>query len=133
MSNKIKSNVDGKEIEPLFDYVDITERDKLVIEEVIKLINERPGVPGNMIIEELKVKFGIIEIPMMKLENSIWYNLTKDEKIGFSMQGHRETTDKDGSKIRIPHISFSADLDELDMMVNRLAKKIESIPTSSDK
>ena len=41
-----------------------------------------------------------------------------------SMQGYRETSDKDGNKIRIPHIGFSADLDYLDEFINRLATKI---------
>ena len=49
------------------------------------------------------------------------------------MQGFRETIDKDGNKIRIPHIGFSADLDYLDEFVNNLTKKIESIPTAEDK
>ena len=133
MSGKIKSTVDGSDIEPLFDYGDITERDKSVVNEVISLIESRPGVPGEMLVSELKEKFKLVTIPMMKLEDSVWYQLTKDEKIGASMQGFRETTDKDGNKIRIPHIGFSADLDYLDEFVNNLTKKIESIPTAEDK
>ena len=133
MSGKIKSTVDGSDIEPLFDYGDITERDKSVVNEVISLIESRPGVPGEMLVSELKEKFKLVTIPMMKLEDSVWYQLTKDEKIGASMQGFRETTDKDGKKIRIPHIGFSADLDYLDEFVNNLTRKIESIPTAEDK
>tara|TARA_Y100001937_G_C7046964_1_gene297295 strand:- start:256 stop:657 length:402 start_codon:yes stop_codon:yes gene_type:complete len=133
MSGKIKSTVDGSDIEPLFDYGDITERDKSVVNEVISLIESRPGVPGEMLVSELKEKFKLVTIPMMKLEDSVWYQLTKDEKIGASMQGFRETIDKDGNKIRIPHIGFSADLDYLDEFVNNLTKKIESIPTAEDK
>jgi len=133
MSGKIKSTVDGKDIEPLFDYGDITERDKSVVQEVISLIQARPGVPGNMIAEELKAKFELVEIPMMKVEDSIWGQLTKDERIGQSMQGHRETIDEDGNKIRIPHLGFSADLDYLDDFINRLARKIEAISTTNDK
>ena len=133
MSGKIKSTVDGSDIEPLFDYGDITERDKSVVNEVISLIESRPGVPGEMLVAELKEKFKLVTIPMMKLEDSVWYQLTKDEKIGASMQGFRETIDKDGNKIRIPHIGFSADLDYLDEFVNNLTRKIESIPTAEDK
>tara|TARA_B100000902_G_scaffold301343_1_gene289095 strand:+ start:173 stop:574 length:402 start_codon:yes stop_codon:yes gene_type:complete len=133
MSGKIKSTVDGKDIEPLFDYGNITERDKSVVQEVISLIQARPGVPGNMIAEELKAKFELVEIPMMKVEDSIWGQLTKDEKLGFAMQGFRETNDENGNKIRIPHIGFSADLDYLDDFINRLARKIEAISTKNDK
>lgn len=123
----------GDDFESLFDYGDITDRDKDVVKEVISLIESRPGVPGNMIVAELKEKFEIVTVPMMKLEDSIWHQLTKDERIGFSMQGFRQTTDKDGNKIRIPHIGFSADLDYLDEFTNRLAKKIQSLPTTEDK
>jgi len=126
--SKIKSNVEtDKEIEPLFDYGDITDRDKSVIEEVISLFEARPGIPSNMVIAELKERFELVTIPMMKIEDSVWHQLTKDEKIGQAAQGFRQTTDKDGNKIRIPHIGFSADLDYLDGFLNRLATKVASI------
>ena len=132
--SKIKSNVEtDKDIEPLFDYGDITDRDKSVVEEVINLFQARPGVPSEMVIAELKEKFQLVQIPMMKVEDSVWHQLTKDERIGQSMQGFRQTTDNDGNKIRIPHIGFSADLDYLDEFVNRLAKKIATLPTAEDK
>ena len=133
MTSKMKSNVDGQDIEPLFDYGDITERDKSVVQEVINLIGQRPGVPGDMIAAELKEKFKLVEVPMMKLDDSVWHQLTKDEKIGASMQGYREIHDKDGNKIRIPHIGFSADLDYLDEFINRLAIKLAAIPKENDK
>ena len=132
--SKIKSNVEtDKDIEPLFDYGDITDRDKSVVEEVINLFQARPGVPSEMVIAELKEKFQLVQIPMMKVEDSVWHQLTKDERIGQSMQGFRQTTDNEGNKIRIPHIGFSADLDYLDEFVNRLATKIASIPKAEDK
>ena len=132
--SKIKSNVEtDKDIEPLFDDGDITDRDKSVVEEVINLFQARPGVPSEMVIAELKEKFQLVTIPMMKVEDSVWHQLTKDERIGQSMQGFRQTTDENGDKIRIPHIGFSADLDYLDEFVNRLATKIASIPKAEDK
>ena len=128
MSEKEKS-----ELEPNYDYGSITDKDKKVVEEVISLLEARPGVPMNMVIAELKEKFELVNIPMMKVEDSVWHQLTKDERIGQSMQGFRQTTDNDGNKIRIPHIGFSADLDYLDEFVNRLAKKIATLPTAEDK
>jgi hypothetical protein len=77
-SGKIKSTVDGTPIETVFDYGDITKRDK------------------------------------------------------DAMQGYRETADKDGKRYRIPHIGFSADLDYLDDMAQRLAKKIMTISKESN-
>ena len=111
----------------MFYYGDITERDKSVIEEVISLFEARPGVPSEMVVAELKEKFELVQIPMMKVEDSVWHQLTKDERIGQAMQGFRQTTDKDGNKIRIPHIGFSADLDYLEEFINRLAMKVASI------
>tara|TARA_R100001510_G_scaffold46439_1_gene43384 strand:+ start:72 stop:521 length:450 start_codon:yes stop_codon:yes gene_type:complete len=133
VNGKLASNMTGEPIEGLFDYGDITERDKSVVNEVIELIQSRPGIPGDMIVAELKTKFQLVTIPMMKVEESVWHQLTKDERIGQSTQGFRETVDKDGNKIRIPHIGFSADLDYLDGFVNRLAQKINSIPKAEDK
>lgn len=127
--SKIKSNVEeDKFIQPNFDYGDITERDKKVVEEVINHFRNRQGVPAEMVIEELKTKWQLVEIPMAKIEDSVWGQLTKDERIGQSVQGFRETTDKDGKKIRIPHIGFSADLDYLDEFLNRLVAKISKLP-----
>src|SRR5210317_863885 len=103
---------------------DITERDKQVVEEVISLLEQRSGIPTPMVIAELKTKFNLEEVPMMKLEESVWGQLTKNEKLGQSMQGDKETTDKEGNKIRIPHIGFSADLDDLDIIIQRVAKKL---------
>jgi len=70
---------------------------------------------------------------MMNMETSIWHQLTKDEKIGQMPQGFRQTVDKDGNRIRIPHIGFSADLDYLDSFINRLVNKISALPTEKDK
>ena len=123
----------GDDFETLFDYGEITERDKSVVKEVLNLIEARPGVPGEMIAEELKTKFQLVQVPMMKLEDSVWHQLTKDERIGQSMQGYRESNDKDGNRIRIPHIGFSADLDFLDEFVNRLATKIIAMETMTKK
>jgi hypothetical protein len=123
----VASNMTGEAIESVFDYGSITERDKKLIEEVIKLMRSRPGVPSDMVVEELKQKFELEEIPMKKIEDSVWGQLTKDERLGQSIQGFRLARDEKGNKFKIPHVGFSADLDYLDEFVNRLAKKIEGI------
>ena len=69
----------------------------------------------------------MVEIPMQSIEDSVWGQMTKDERLGQSIQGYRQQSDKDGNKIRIPHIGFSADLDYLDDFINRIVKKVESI------
>ena len=123
MDGKLASQVTGESITGVFDYGDIKPRDKEVIQEVLTLIKDRPGVPADMIAEELKMKFDIIEIPMKSIKDSIWGEMTKDERLGQSVQGFRQSIDENGNTIRIPHIGFSADLDYLDEFINRIVQK----------
>jgi len=123
----LASNMTGEAIEGVFDYGSITERDKKVVKEIIDLMRARDQIPCGMFAEELKTRFELVEIPMKKIEDSVWGQLTKDERLGQSVQGFRQSTDEKGEKIRIPHVGFSADLDYLDEFVNRLVKKIEGI------
>jgi hypothetical protein len=124
---------DDKLYTSLFDYGDITSRDKKVVEEVINIMRERQGVPFNLVEEELAIKFQLKTVPMLKIEDSMWHKLTKDERLGQSTQGFKEVLDDNGNKIRIPHIGFSADLDYLDEFVNRLVNKVASISITEDK
>ena len=121
-----KKGLKRDELEGKYDYGNITEKDKKVVEEIIDFLRSREQVPTNMVIEELKTRFQLVEVPMKKIEDSVWGQLTKDEKLGQSVQGFKLTTE-DGKKVRIPHIGFSADLNYLDEFVNRLVKKIEGI------
>ena len=124
---KVASNMTGEAITGVYDYGSISESDKNVVNEIITLLHQRKGIPVEMIIEELKTKFELVEIPMKKIEDSVWGQLTKDERLGQSVQGFRQTTDENGQKIRIPHVGFSADLDYLDEFVNRLIQKAKDI------
>ena len=121
-----KKSLKTDELETKYDYGNITEKDKKVVEEIIDFLRSREQVPISMVIEELKTRFQLVEVPMKKIEDSVWGQLTKDEKLGQSVQGFKLTTE-DGKKVRIPHIGFSADLNYLDEFVNRLVKKIEGI------
>ena len=127
VDGQVASNMTGEAIEGVFDYGSITERDKKLIEEVIKLMRSRPGVPNDMVVEELKQKFELEEVPMKKIEDSVWGQLTKDERLGQSIQGFRLARDENGNKLKIPHVGFSADLDYLDEFVNRLVQKTKDI------
>ena len=125
---KVASNMTGEAIQPNYDYGNITDSDKKVVKEIIDLLNTRGNVPCSMFAEELKTRFQIVEIPMKPVEDSLWHQFTKNERIGLSVQGFRESKDDEGNKIRIPHIGFSADLDYLDEMIQRIAKKVREIP-----
>ena len=124
---KVASNMTGEAIEGPYDYGNIKDSDKKVVSEIIDLMRQRDQVPCGMFAEELKTRFELVEIPMRKIEDSIWGQLTKDERLGQSIQGFRQSTDENGEKIRIPHVGLSADLDYLDEFVNRLIKKVEDI------
>ena len=125
---KIASNMTGEAIEGMYDYGNISDSDKKVVVEIIDLLNARGQVPCSMFAEELKTRFQIVEIPMKPIDESLWHQFTKNERIGLSVQGFRESKDEEGNKIRIPHIGFSADLDYLDEMIQRIAKKVREIP-----
>ncbi len=123
----LASNMTGESITGNYDYGNITDSDKKVVNEIIDLMRERENVPCGMFAEELKSRFNLVEIPMKKIEDSLWGILTKDESLGQSVQGFRQVTDENGEKIRIPHVGFSADLDYLDEFVNRIVKKIDEL------
>ena len=127
VDGKVASNMTGEAIQSNYDYGNISDGDKKVVKEIIDLLRSRGDVPCSMFAEELKTRFELVEIPMKKIEDSVWGQLTKDERLGQSVQGFRQATDEKGEKIRIPHVGFSADLDYLDEFVNRLVKKIEGI------
>ena len=126
---KLASNKTGEAIEPNYDYGNITDSDKKLVREIIDLLKARGSIPCSMVAEEFITRFQLEEIPMKPIEQSLWHQFTKNERIGTSMQGFRETKDENGEKIRIPHIGFSADLDYLDEMIQRIAKKVKEIPT----
>ena len=127
LHGKLASNMTGEAIEGNYDYGNITDSDKKVVREIIDLMRQRDQVSCGMFAEELKTRFQMVEIPMKSIEDSVWGQMTKDERLGQSVQGFRQATDEKGEKIRIPHVGFSADLDYLDEFVNRLVKKIEGI------
>ena len=56
----------------------------------------------------------------------LWYEFTKDEKLGTNVQGYT-TTERDGKRIRIPHVHFSADLDYLNDMIGRFITRINNL------
>jgi hypothetical protein len=126
---KTKTGVssDSKKVKltPNFDYGDITEEHKRTVEEVIKFLLLNKDNPLEQTIKEIRTRFKIVEVPMMKYEDSLWYQFTKNEKIGNSIQGFKQIKDKNGNFIRIPNIAFSSDLDELDKMLNRFIKIME--------
>jgi uncharacterized protein (UPF0210 family) len=121
------SSVTGEDIIPGYDYGAVTERDKLLVNEILSILKNRKQVPVDMIVEEINTKFNLEEIPMMKLEDTLWHQLTKDEPIAQNIQGFRMSLDEKQHKIKVPFISFQADLDFLDGFINRLVQKVNNL------
>ena len=118
---------DANTIDSLVDHhpEEISKRDKKIVEDVIETLreNQKKDIPLKYSIEQIQNNFHIKEIPTMDVKTSLWYQMTKDEKIGANIQGYR-TTVKNNKKIRIPYIAMRADLDYLDDMMRRIITKI---------
>ena len=127
--NKSKNFDDPRNnLDFLVDHEDISERDKKVAEDILKTIskNESHSLPLKHTISQIKENYKIEKIPLMSVEDSLWYEFTKDEKIGANIQGYT-TTERDGKRIRIPHVHFSADLDYLNDMIGRFITRINNL------
>jgi len=119
------SNITGKPIDKVFDYGEISEKDKKVVKEVLSHLHK--DIPFDQQVELIKKKFQITEIPTVKLEESIWYQFTKDFKLGQSIQGLSKRKNKDGEEYNVPHIGFSADLDYLDNVIEKIIEKVKQM------
>jgi len=110
-------------------YEDISIDTKKAVIDIVEILKDRTSknIPIDLICEELLQLFKIENIPMMDEKNTLWYELTKDEKIGKSYQGYKIVS-KDGKKLKIPHIAFSGDLDQLEDFTIRLLRKLKDIP-----
>ena len=110
--------------ESLYDFGDITERDKKLIEEVVKVLKVSDNLPVKEIEKKIKEKFEVEEIPIRKYENSIWHKMTKDYDFHISEQGYKMITENE-KKIRIPVVCITADVDKLDDFVQKIFLKIK--------
>jgi hypothetical protein len=127
MSGKIKSTVSGEDILPIVDRTKLTDDQKILLDEILEELQRTSGKPTSSSIENLKIKFNLTNVPMMRYEDSLWYQMTKDERIGPTIQGFRQIKDKNGEDFRIPHVAFSADLDYLDEMLSRILIKMQNL------
>tara|TARA_S200000501_G_scaffold161950_1_gene152719 strand:- start:1009 stop:1392 length:384 start_codon:yes stop_codon:yes gene_type:complete len=124
----MSENDHRNDLDFLVDHEDLSDRDKKIAEDILKKIkeNQSHNLPLKYTISQIKENYKIEEIPLMNIEDSLWYEFTKDEKLGANIQGYT-TTEKDGKKIRIPHVHFSADLDYLNDMIGRFITRINNL------
>lgn len=101
-----------------FDYDQITFEHKEAIKEVITILEnaKSQGVPIDMVIPVIRTKFDIMDIPEMSMDESKMIQLARKFKeksgqsVGETIQGYSLR----GDNYKVPHVSFSADLDMLD-------------------
>ena len=110
----------GANIIANYDFGSITDRDKKLVNEIIKIIREQGQSGVDVVCKTIEQKFEIDETPWMSVKDTLWYKLTKDEPIQPNIQGFRLSKDKDGNPIKIPHVCFSSDLDYLDTFVQKI-------------
>ena len=127
MSEKEIDINDQNTIESVVDHHpdEISQIDKKIVEDIIETLreNQKKDIPLKYSIEQIQNNFHIKEIPSMDVKTSLWYQMTKDWKVGANIQGHRQTI-KDGKKIRVPYVAFGADLEYLNEVMRELITKI---------
>ena len=101
-----------------FDYDNITFEHKEAIKEIINILEDASskGVPLNMIIPVIRTKFDIMDIPEMSMDESEMIQLARKfkEKLGHSVGEAIQGYSLRGDNYKVPHISFSTDLDTLE-------------------
>tara|TARA_B110000285_G_scaffold93724_1_gene107120 strand:+ start:818 stop:1192 length:375 start_codon:yes stop_codon:yes gene_type:complete len=114
--------------ESLYDYGQISNADKKLVEEFIKLLEVRQGVPIPVIVNELKTKFELEEYEYAKVEDGKWHELTHDftVNIQYHHQGFKQIQVGDGKVLRIPHLGFGLDLDNLNELAEHIENKVKN-------
>ena len=127
IDGSLTSNVTNKPLdEEVFSTIDTTDDQKKAIRSVLQHIKNRKSIPLDIVLQEIEQQYSLEDVPEMNIEESIWYQLTKNERIGFQKQGFRIDI-VNGKWVKIPHLSFSSDLDYLDNMINKIVEKIKNI------
>ena len=127
IDGSLTSNVTNKPLdEEVFSTIDTTDDQKKAIRSVLQHIKNRKSIPLDIVLQEIEQQYSLEDVPEMNIEESIWYQLTKNERIGFQKQGFRIDI-VNGKRVKIPHLSFSSDLDYLDNMINKIVEKIKNI------
>jgi len=116
----------GEVIEPLFDYHSIDDYTKLAVKDIIKIIE---NTDKNASINLIKQKFQIEETPEYDQNKSLWRSMMSEYKLGESIQGFKIIQNENGTKVKVPVISFTGELDYLDEVIKSLINKIKIMIT----
>jgi len=116
--------------EGLYNYqpLEISKEHKQVVLEVLKHFESREGVSYDIIKTELLQKFNIEEVPMLDIKDTLWYHLTKDiQEAQGNIQGFRLKNLENGKKVKVPYISFTLDLEKLNVLLLTIIEKGKQI------
>ena len=90
IDGSLTSNVTNKPLdEEVFSTIDTTDDQKKAIRSVLQHIKNRKSIPLDIVLQEIEQQYSLEDVPEMNIEESIWYQLTKNERIGFQKQGFR--------------------------------------------
>ena len=116
--------------EGLYNYQpsEITKEHKQVVLEVLKHFESRKDVSYDIIKTELLQKFNIEEVPMLDIKDTLWYHLTKDiQEAQGNIQGFKLKNLENGKKVKVPYISFTLDLEKLNVLLLTIIEKSKQI------
>ena len=94
-----------------------------IFDEFEKFLKKHSNLQGEELIKQYRLWFKFEEIPLKDPNKSVWSEFTKDYPLGQSIQGYKIERNDKGEKVRIPYIGFSADLDDLDNLINNIIAK----------
>jgi hypothetical protein len=116
-----------------YDYGNVSEQDKKVVGEVISHLRNRNNIPTEMVVEELKQKFNISELPVKDIDQTLWHKLTWKHRdiLRPTVQGHKLKTLENGTKLKLPIVMFSADLDQLDEILIDIIEQAKKLNVNS--
>jgi len=126
--DKDKIEIKGKYV-PNFDFDRLTADETKAVDWVLRRIKEMSsqGISFDMIESELKVRFNINDVRTLKIEDTLFYQILKDMNIPMVQQGYTEKRDEKGEPYRIPHVSIGLDIDQLDVVVNKIVHYTQGI------
>jgi len=118
------------EMDKVFNQDDMNnEKFKRIITEIIRDIkgNAESGIPLDMFVEQLKVKYKITDYPEIDLEKNLWVKCTKDiPNFQPSLQGHRLATKPEG-KVRIPLYGYTVDVEHGEVFIKRIVENFNKV------
>lgn len=124
---------DDGPVDANYDYGNVSEQDKKVVSEVISHLRTRSNIPTEMVVEELKQKFSITEVPVKDIDQTLWHKLTWKHRdiLRPNVQGYKLKTLENGTKLKLPIVMFSADIDQLDEILKDIIEQAKKLNVNS--